>query len=78
MRKYKTLTAAIWTLPLQICLMDEMSVRLTAVKVVIDILMYLGSTPFLTNDKDQINNSDEDLFEEEEVSLLSYKRVLCD
>ena len=78
MRKYKTLNAAIWTLPLQICLMDEMSVRLTAVKVVIDILMYLGSTPFLTNDKDQINNSDEDLFEEEEVSLLSYKRVLCD
>ena len=51
--------------------MDEMSVRLTAVKVVIDILMYLGSTPFTTNDKDQINNSDEDLFEEEEqVSLM--------
>jgi hypothetical protein len=43
---------------------------MTAIKVIVDLLMYHGSSPFINDDEEEkkLNNSDEDLFEEEEKS----------
>ena len=49
----------------QMCLLDENEVRVSGIKVIVDILMFHGSSAFVSDD-DKENGSDEDLFEEEE------------
>ena len=49
--------------------MDECTVRMTAIKVIVDLLMFHGSSPFIVvEEENKLNKSDEDLFEEEENS----------
>jgi len=48
--------------------LDRPSVRMTAIKAVVDILMYHGSAAF-DEDEDKGNDSDEDLFDDEEEQV---------
>ena len=48
--------------------LDRPVVRMTAIKAVVDILMYHGSTAF-DDDDDDANQSDEDLFIDEEAEV---------
>jgi len=43
---------------------------MTAIKVIVDLLMFHGSSPFIVDeDETNLNKSEEDLFEEEENPL---------
>jgi hypothetical protein len=55
----------------QMCHLDQNDVRISGIKVIVDILMFHGSSAFANDedDQDQRNESDEDLFEEEDDDL---------
>jgi hypothetical protein len=52
------------------CHLDQNDVRISGIKVIVDILMFHGSSAFANDedDQDQRNESD-DLFEEEDEDL---------
>jgi hypothetical protein len=49
---------------------------MTAIKAVVDILMYHGSAAF-DEDEDKGNDSDEDLFDDEEEQVRKKIRSIC-